>query len=529
MWMDDEPSSDANGRVTVRLPVGTANIAAHLAEEKPVQEAYFQVLPTGGLVDLLVLRAEARIEAEVEVVLPAGFSELEYYNAWGRTEVPRPSSTLVTACESKQRDYTAQPVEAVGSDESRRFRVVVDLLPWRFSVRLRGNHWASIDVPAGQRSVRFVVPPPAAKALAAPKAKVRVRVLGSGGEPHSGATIRVHKTPDLVYGTEVGTTDDGVCEFEHEPGETVCISAEAYTLPVAIGGPILLTAGTHEIEIRFHTPGTVRGVVLDLDGKPLQSDVCLRRPAGAFRAMRPDVPEILPLTGGGGSLGTGEDGKFRFEDLGEGEHELWAFPDRGGLPARRRVRAGDEVTLRPGEGCEGLVLFAVKPVDADTGALLEVNEVRVEGGLYTPRRAAAGEPFTCAVRQGEVEVRVRALDHALFVKKVQVGGGPMVFEARLEKSPLRFVRVIDGASTPMPQLEIQALDEDGNELEFLDEYGNFDSSVIDTDRDGRAVLRGLPRRACRLVVEKQGVAQKQEFALPADKGLVEVFDLVWKN
>ena len=105
----------------------------------------------------------------------------------------------------------------------------------------------------------------------------------------------------------------------------------------------------------------------------------------------------------------------------------------------------------------------------------------------------------------------------------------MVFEARLEKSPLRFVRVIDGASTPMPQLEIQALDEDGNELEFLDEYGNFDSSVIDTDRDGRAVLRGLPRRACRLVVEKQGVAQKQEFALPADKGLVEVFDLVWKN
>ena len=175
------------------------------------------------------------------------------------------------------------------------------------------------------------------------------------------------------------------------------------------------------------------------------------------------------------------------------------------------------------------MLFAVKPVDADTGALLEVNEVRVEGGLYTPRRVAAGEPFTCAVRRGEVEVRVRALDHALFVQKVQVGGVPMVFEARLEKSPLRFVRVIDGASTPMPQLEIQAFDEDGNELEFLDEYGNFDSSVIDTDRDGRAVLRGLPRRACKLVVEKDGVAQKQEFALPADKGLVEVFDLVWKN
>ncbi len=523
----DRPTTDAAGRARLHLPVGTCEVSAQLGETRPAQVVEFRVLPAGGTVDLLVLRAEARIEVAVEIVPPACCPQIEHHGAWAKSPLPPPSSALVLGVESKQRDYelTAVPTERAGESH---FRVQVDPLPWRISVRLTGGHWAATDVPAGQRHVRFVVPPPASnEAAAQPTARVRVRVTDAAGSPVNGATIRLHETPDLVYGTEVGTTDGGRCEFARVPGGRICVSADGYRLPVVVGGPIDLTTGDHELELRMPAPGTVRGIVVDADGKPLPADVCLRRPAGAFRALRADVPEILPTTRSGDSLGTGANAAFWFENLGEGEHEVWAFPERGGMPAHRRVRAGDQVTLRPGDGCEGLLLLTVQPVDADTGARLEVNEVRVSGSLYTPRRAAQGEPFTCAVRPGPVEVRVRALDYVLFAQTLQVGATAPTVVAQLEPSPLRFVRVVDPAGAPIAGAAIAAVDADGDPIDLLDEHGNY-SGPERTSRGGRAVLRGLPRRACKLIVERGEPATQQTFELPAEAGRDAIFDLAWR-
>ena len=127
---------------------------------------------------------------------------------------------------------------------------------------------------------------------------------------------------------------------------------------------------------------------------------------------------------------------------------------------------------------------------------------------------------------------MRAIDHVVqTVKHVSRKGGPACV-VRLEPSPLRFVRLVDENGIGMHPYELRAVTETGDEIDFLDEYGNHEGSVVRTDRHGCATMRGLPRSGCKLIAEfggeSDGKKKTREFTLPAGAGIDARFELVWR-
>ena len=533
----DAPAGETNekGEITANMPVGSCDVSAALSEGRAAQIVTMRVPPEGGSIDLIALRPENRIEVAIEVALPLGAQSALRLNAWGNSPLPAPKSPLVTAIETKQRDYEPKMVDAT------HYTVEVDPLPWFASGWTDATHFRRVDVAAGQRSV-FLDVGSAAVAVREDdrKAIVVVTVLEDPtGNPHdAGARVRVHETPDLVYGSDETTDADGRITLRlPATGKKVCISARNYKLPWAVSDPITLTEGEHKVELRLQQGATVRGRVVDQDGKPLPCDVCLRRPAGGLRGLGADVGDLLASTASGDTIGTGEDGTFWFHGVGQEEHEVWAFPDRGGMPARARIRVGEEITLRQGQGCEGLTLLTIAPIDAATGKRIVVTDLDVRGALYTPRQESADAPFTCAVRSGEVMVFARAIDYVFYEQRVTVGAAPMTHEARMERSPLRFVVVRDANGGVLWPAEVRAETTSGQEVDWIDEYGNHDGSVLRTDRNGHVTLRGLSSGAYTLLIERgdpsrresDGKPKPQRFELPAGAGLDAPFELVWRD
>jgi hypothetical protein len=523
--------TDAKGELVASVPVGACDVTTALGDAKPVQVVTMRVPPDGGTIDLVALRPQDRVEATIELVLPFEADSNLHLNTWGNSPLPMPKSPLVIAVDAKQRDYEAQQVDAL------HYTVRVDPLPWLASVRHGSNYYPRAEVAAGQRNVRIVCDTP--MVLEPPrKALVHVMVIEPSGEPHPGANVRVHETPDLVYGSDETTDADGRITLRlPATGKKVCISARNYKLPWAVSDPITLTEGEHKVELRLQQGATVRGRVVDQDGKPLPCDVCLRRPAGGLRGLGADVGDLLASTASGDTIGTGEDGTFWFHGVGQEEHEVWAFPDRGGMPARARIRVGEEITLRQGQGCEGLTLLTIAPIDAATGKRIVVTDLDVRGALYTPRQESADAPFTCAVRSGEVMVFARAIDYVFYEQRVTVGAAPMTHEARMERSPLRFVVVRDANGGVLWPAEVRAETTSGQEVDWIDEYGNHDGSVLRTDRNGHVTLRGLSSGAYTLLIERgdpsrresDGKPKPQRFELPAGAGLDAPFELVWRD
>ena len=518
--------TDAKGELVASVPVGACDVTAALGDAKPAQVVTMRVPPEGGTIDLVALRPEDRVEATIELVLPFEADSDLHLNTWGNSPLPMPKSPLVIAVDAKQRDYEAQQVDVL------HYTVRVDALPWLASVRHGSNYYPRAEVAAGQRNVRIVCDTP--MVLEPPrKALVHVTVIEPSGEPHPGASVRVHETPDLVYGSDETTEADGRVTLRlHATGKKVCISARHYKLPWAVSDPITLTEGEHKVELVLQEGATVRGRVIDQDGKPLPCDVCLRRPSGGLRGLGADVGDLLASTASGDTLGTGEDGTFWFHGVGQEEHEVWAFPDRGGMPARARIRVGEEITLRQGQGCEGLTLLTITPIDAATGKRIVVTDLDVRGALYTPRQESEDAPFTCAVRPGKFTVIARAIDYQIYEQEITVGNAPTTHEVRMERSPLRFVVLRDANGVPFWPAEVRAQRKDGVDLDWIDEHGNYEGAVLRTDRNGGVTMRGLSSGAYTLVVERGNPSnyetdgKPRRLALPDGAGIDSAFDIV---
>lgn len=531
MLIADAPTgeTDSKGELVVSVPVGAADVSAAIGDDKPAQVVTMRVPPGGGTIDLVVLKPEARVEASIELVLPFAADSHLHLNTWGNSPLPMPKSPLVIAVDPKQRDYEAQQIDAL------HYTVRVDALPWNASVRRGSDYYPRMEVAAGQRNVRIVCDKP--MVLEEPrKALVHVTVLGPGGEPYPGASLRVHETPDLVYGSDQTQTsgDGGKLTLRlHATGKKVCVSARDYKLPWSVSEPIALVEGEQNVELRLQAGGTVRGIVLDERGERLPSNVMLHRPAGGLRGLDPSVGEILDSTASGDSIGTSDAAEFWFHGVGPGEHEVWAYPTRGGMLARARVRAGDEVTLRQGQGSEGFVLMSVVSVDATTGKPVEVTDVDVFGSVgVAERQEREGAPFTCVVQPGKFTVCVRAIDYVLYEQEVTVGNAPTTHEARLERSPLRFVVLRDESGAPLWPAEVRVQLEEGVNLDSIDEHGNYAGEVLRTDRNGHVTMRGLSGGAYTLVVERGNPSnyetdgKPRRLALPAGAGIDSAFEIV---
>ncbi len=532
MLVADVPNgeTDAKGELVVSVPVGAADVSAAIGDDKPAQVVTMRVPPEGGTIDLVVLRPEDRVEASIELVLPFEADSHLHLNTWGHSPLPMPKSPLVIAVDPKQRGYEAQQVDAL------HYTVRVDALPWRASVRHGANYYPAVEVATGQRNVRIVCGTP--MVLEEPrKALVHVTVLGPGGEPHPGASVRVHEKADLVYGSDETAGDGGkVTLRRHATGKKVCVSARDYKLPWSVSEPIALVEGEQNVELRLHAGGTVRGIVLDERGERLPSNVMLHRPAGGLRGLDPSVEEILDSPASGDSIGTGDAAEFWFHGVGPGEHEVWAYPARGGMLARARVRAGEEVTLRQGQGSEGFVLMTVVSVDATTGKPVEVTDVDVFGSVgVAERQEREGAPFTCVVQPGKFTVCVRAIDYVLYEQEVTVGNAPTTHEARMERSPLRFVVLRDPSGAPFWPAEVRVQLKEGVNLDSLDEHGNYAGEVLRTDRNGHVTMRGLSGGAYTLVVERGNPSnyetdgKPRRLALPAGAGIDSAFEIVVRD
>jgi hypothetical protein len=522
---DDAPRSGDDGVLTMRLPVGVCELAARIAEGKPAQTVQVRVPAGGGEVALLALAPTARIPVAVTVDMPADVERIDWLSAWDRSPLPPPTSPLVFGYEDEQRNYELVPI-ARGSFEAR-----VDVLPWQLSLKTRGGLVGGAAVAAGQRAVHLTLAPPPADPAAAAIATLRVEVLDSAGAPATAAKVRVHEEAKLVHGSDDPVERDGRAVLRRKAtGRRVCVSARAAGTPWTISEPLALDAGEHLVTLRLLPGGMVRGRVVDADGRPLAANVSLRRPASGLRELGVGVDDVLADPASGDTVGTGEPGEFNFQGVGPGEHEVWAHPADGSLPARVRVRAGDDVTLRPGQGCEDAFLLAFDAVDAATGAPVPLTHLSVQGALSGPLRADEGARFgPAAVRAGEVTVGARAIGYAEYEQRGVVGPAATRWEIRLQPSPLRFVRVRDGRGAPVWPAEVSARAEDGGEISWVDANGHWSGRSLRTDRGGCVTLRGLPLRAHTLVVARgsRGDGARREFALTATDGVDARLELVW--
>ena len=522
--------TDAKGELVVSVPVGAADVSAAIGDAKPAQVVTIRVPPEGGTIDLVVLKPEDRVEASIELVLPFEADSHVHLNTWGNSPLPTPKSPLVIAVDPKQRDYEAQQIDAL------HYTVRVDALPWNASVRRGSDFYPRVEVAAGQRNVRIVCDKP--MVLEEPrKALVHVTVIGPGGEPHPGASVRVHEKADLVHGSDQTAGDGGKVTLRlHATGKKVCVSARDYMLPWSVSEPIALVEGEQNVELRLQAGGTVRGIVIDERGERLPSNVFLHRPAGGLRGLDPSVEEILDSGRSGDSIGTSDAAEFWFHGIGSGEHEVWAYPTRGGMLARARVRAGEEVTLRQGQGSEGFVLMSVVSVDATTGKPVAVTDVDVFGSVgVAERQEREGAPFTCVVQPGKFTVSVRAIDYVLYEQEVTVGNAPTTHEARMERSPLRFVVLRDESGAPFWPAEVRVQLKEGVNLDSIDEHGNYAGEVLRTDRNGHVTMRGLSGGAYTLVVERGNPSnyetdgKPRRLSLPAGAGIDSAFEIVVRD
>jgi hypothetical protein len=318
-----------------------------------------------------------------------------------------------------------------------------------------------------------------------------------------------------------------------EAGAKVCVSAWMHQCPPVVVGPIELTPGDHELTFQAIRPLAIRGRVVDEQGKPAQATVNLHRPAGALRALAADVPVILASAANGDSFGIGAEGegRFWFENLGTGEHELYVVPQGLGWPARVRVTPGDQdVVVRLGTGIDDLVRVQGRVTMG--GQPVAGAEVRWLGEHWTGHAYTdADGRYTQVVKPGRQHVEVWARRCAvLHGDDEELALGLATRDLALLPSEPLFVRVRDAAGV-VPDVVIAGRDERGRELVFLDSNGNCDGDLVDVGSDGRVVLRGLPVTKFTLILRENGddtaVKRTQEVEVPADTPRAKEFAIVW--
>ena len=506
-------AADAAGRAEILVPIGSYVLSAEAENCSLPETVLAEVGALRNEATIVLLRAEHRIEVNVHTTLPSGGSLPLEVTAF-TSAAPLRSGMPGRAGEGQYRELF------VDRQDDRHHVVRAERVPWRLVVKAKGCADAVVDVPAEQTEVRVALEP---APLPPPKARLRISVVDPEGKPVR-AGVRVHEATGLVEGSELTTDGDGHAVLELEPKSRVCVSARHAAFARAIAGPFDLVAGDLDVRLQLSTALTIRGRVVDGNGQAVPANVRLLRPAGVLQQLGApsEILDEVPMQ----DHRTMDDGAFHFDDCSPGEHELWAFPESGGLPARKRVGAGDEVTLVLGDGLTGLAIVRGTVRDAATRVVMQEVDVQCEGGIVALHlRTGASGQFEFVARPGEARVTVRAKGYVVTTSARTVAAGQEVFDVLMPPSPVFFVRVLDAAGRPLAGAEIAVLGADGKPIELLDANGNYDGEVETTNRIGRRDLRGVPAGAIRLRIEYDG--KTHEFDVPATAGRDACFDVRW--
>lgn len=164
--------------------------------------------------------------------------------------------------------------------------------------------------------------------------RVHGRVLDADGRPLAGAEVSLHGAqfqpangngffagsagdPDNVPESKTRTDRDGRFRFEHAfPGALKLHVQHGTHLPESVPVTVAEGATADAGDIRLYAGGSVSGVALDQDGKPLSG--------GTVSLTREDGGELFHA-----SALLDARGAFRFDGLRAGSYELFAFPNVG--------------------------------------------------------------------------------------------------------------------------------------------------------------------------------------------------------
>ncbi len=495
--------TDRDGRV--RLSVRAGEVVLRAKAERHV--SLYQLtatVPVGGCtLTAHVLSADALHPVRVTLDTPHWISRLRV-RAIGR-ELPPLPDLASSGVEPLQQDY---PVRWPA-----RRAPVVDAPPTTWSCHVSADQCEPASVVVAPSTTD--VPVTLRRRAATPVARLRCRLLDPDGVEVHGE-VMVHTEPNLVRGSrhQVSTRDPWV---EVPPGGTAVVSGWRYRSPPAFAGPLVLTAGEHEVVLQFARPKVIRGRVVDERGEPVKASVALYRPAGLLQRLGTNVPPILDGVANGDSHTTGDDGVFRFEHVGDGEHALSARPKGNGWPTRRTVAAGDEnVVLRLGENCGHLARVQGRVTRAGTGEGVASRVGWRAGDGVHERFTDADGRYTIALPPGTWRPEVKAPRHAyLLGEPTELAAGvTTTFDLVVTPSEPLFVVVRDAAGR-VPDVAIEAFDARGLPIVLLDAFANDDGDAR-PGRNGRAVLRGLPDGELRLrLTDANDALAIQDVVVPA--------------
>lgn len=513
-------TTDAGGRVMLALPAGSYELHAEAPDHEPFYVLRVAVPPGGCSVAMHLLGPGGRHDVHVTVAAPADLDVPIQVRATCDAMPPSMPGLDRRAIEPVPREL---PVRAVGPRE---FVVAAPMLPFCVSAGAAFCESAAADVGPSDLDVVLTLQ------RASPRARARLhcRLLLPDGRPTAGE-VMVHTEPDLVFGARhrVGV-DDPVVTIA--PVARACVSGWVPDHPPVVVGPLELTAGDHEIVLLVPRPRAVRGRVVDAHGRPVPAWVTLRRPAGPLQALAAGAPPMLAESAVGDGFGTSSDGRFAFETLGPGEHELHALPWITGWPARKRVLPGEhDVVLTLGEGLLGMVRVHGRITHAGTGHPVAGARVRWCGDTGSrPTDSDADGRYAMALLPGTAQLVVFARGCAVLLGDERVlAAGEARVDAVLHASEPLPVRVRDRHGA-MPDVELAVFDARGRQLPLLDADGDHEHDVAVPDATGRVLLYGLPAAPLRLRLTRgEGTAvEVQEIALPADLRRDREFDISWR-
>lgn len=514
-----EGVTDELGRVTLAVYPGEVQFEVEVEGDafQPLAKTTAEVGPDGLDLVLLMQKKPVLHEVKVTVLVPEGMAP--EFRAWARADAPQLPVIPGVSYSDTQRQFAVRAVDKT------HLVVHAEPGPWHLSISGKEFGWTLVAVAAGQSEVTAVLK----RAEKPPMAKLKCRILLPDGTPTSGE-VMVHETPDLVYGSKEQTQ----LELGHtaivvrEPRGKVCVSAWVFRYPIAVVGPIELTAGEHDVVLQLERPQTIRGRVVDEDGKPVKANVSVRRPAGAFQRLAAGVPAILAHAANGDSRGTDDDGAFWFEHLGAGEHELYVGAKGFGWPAKLRVQPGQhDLVVRLGDGIGDLAKVEGRMTRAGTNDAAP-GQVWLRSETFGDEVYVGPDGrFRIAVPPGRYSLEAVSLRCA-FVRQGprDLAAAFTTWDVVVAASEPLFVRVVDTKGAPVKDVEVQAHDADGVALPLVDEMGNPDGDVQETSKAGRAGLRGLPDGAFKLVFERDG--HRQELPIVAGTPRTTELEVVWK-
>jgi protocatechuate 3,4-dioxygenase beta subunit len=222
------------------------------------------------------------------------------------------------------------------------------------------------------------------------------RVVNESAEPVAGAIVSARRGDDGApggFGSGVGTRPDGTFTLDSLEDGAYRITASAAGYETGEAGPILVQDGTSdaEVEIRLETGRTIRGVVLDPRGGPVQGASVAAFPSGSS-----DAP-FLPSS-------TDVNGAFVLTAPSDGPIDLVAVA-RGYAPARAsgivpeetadgsgvvlRVSSGGRIRIRVVDGSGAPVVGARVSVSASPPYPGSSLAVFVSGNLVTGPEGSA--------------------------------------------------------------------------------------------------------------------------------------------